>query len=105
MQLSKKECIKGYSFCEEYIITADLALILKNKSYDGISYNSTKNYGKDTESSGDDYKDNIAIITKLDSEHIYDRQLYDKIQLTVPIDISKIDIITKEDVEELLKEI
>ena len=82
-----------------------LALILKNKSYDGISYISTKNYGKDTELSGDDYKENIAIFTKLDSEHVYDRQLYDKIQLTVPIDISKIDIITKEDVEELLKEI
>ena len=101
----KKSALKGYSFCEEYIIPQILALILKNKSYDGISYISTKNYGNDTELSGDDYKENIAIFTKLDTEHVYDRQLYDKIQLTVPIDISKIDIITKEDVEELLKEI
>ncbi len=101
----KKSALKGYSFCEEYIIPQILALILKNNGYNGISYISTKNYNETIEPNGDDYKENIAIFTKLNSEHVYDRQLYDKIQLTVPIDISKIDMITKKDVEELLKEI
>ena len=36
---------------------------------------------------------------------MYDRELYDKINLTVPVDISKIDIITEDEIIDLLKEI
>lgn len=101
----KKSELKGFSFCEEYIIPQILALILKNNGYHGISYISTKKYEDFINVTGNKYKENIAIFTKLDKKHVYDRELYDKIQLTVPIDISKIDIITDKDINDLLKEI
>lgn len=101
----KKSELKGYSFCEEYIIPQILALILKNNNYNGISYTSTKKYYEYIATKSDNYKENIAIFTKLDSEHVYDRELYDKINLTVPVDISKIDIITEDEIIDLLKEI
>lgn len=101
----KKSELKGYSFCEEYIIPQVLALILKNNNFDGISYTSTKKYNEYAVANSDNYKENIAIFTKLNSQHVYDRELYDKINLTVPVDISKIDMITEEEIKDLLKEI
>ena len=58
----KKSELKGYSFCEEYIIPQILALILKNNNYNGISYTSTKKYYEYIATKSDNYKENIAIL-------------------------------------------
>lgn len=99
----KKSELNGYSFCEEYVIPQILALILKRNDFDGISYISTKQYN--VNNSNNSYRENIAIFTKLNPNHVYDHDLYTKINITVPIDINKIDDISLSDLDELRKEI
>lgn len=40
----KREDLKNFSFCEEYVLPQLLAQIVKNKKYDGIMYESTKRF-------------------------------------------------------------
>jgi len=105
----KKQELKGFTFCEEYVIPQMLAQILKIKGFDGIAYYSTKRYNhvkyKNNPESKVDFKENIAIFTKLTSEHVYDRDLYNLLNISVPIDINKIDTIDMDDLEEIKKEI
>lgn len=105
----KQQELKGFTFCEEYVIPQMLAQILKIKGFDGIAYYSTKRYNHVTYSSKNDtkidFKENIAIFTKLNSNHVYDRDLYELLTISVPIDINKIDQICLEDLEEIKDEI
>lgn len=103
----KKSELNGYSFCEEYVIPQIFALILKQNNFNGISYISTKKYNDidNINSNGNDYKENIAIFTNSNSNHVYDHELYDKINISVPIDINKIDDISLDDIIELCNEI
>ena len=100
----KRKELKGYSFCEEYVIPQILALVLRQNGFDGISYISTKKYG-DVDIENNRYKENIAIFTKIDTKHVYDRSLFNKIIISVPIDISKISEITLDNIKELQREI
>lgn len=117
---SRKQEQKNYSFCEEYVIPQLLAQILKNQGYCGIVYLSTKkfknlsiefsNYKDNAEIQKfflmeDTYKENIAIFTKIDEEHVYDRSLFEKIKISVPISIDKIEKITLNDLNLIVKEI
>lgn len=99
--------LKGFSFCEEYVLPQMLALILKNYGYDGIAYVSTQKYsGVSVEKESSlKFKENIAIFTKFSKKHVYDRDLFDKISISVPIDTTKIEEITIEDLTEICSEI
>lgn len=103
----KRQELRGYSFCEEYVIPQILALILKREKFDGISYLSTKkmeNVIYDVESEKE-FKENIAIFTKNNENHVYDKDLYEKIIISVPIDKNKLDEITIDDLNEINSEI
>ena len=110
----RRQELKGFNFCEEYVLPQMLAQILKRKGFDGVAYYSTKRYEnlvysedgvkKDLAYFRDDnfeFKENIAIFTKINMEHVYDRQLYDKIQISVPVSQQRIERITIEDIKEL----
>ena len=119
----KKQELKGYSFCEEYVLPQILAQILKTKNYDGILYYSTKKYDNiefkaipdnDQEYVKNNtklkncilgYKENIAIFTNLNTEHVYDRELFQKLDISVPIDINKIEKLTISNLEEIQNKI
>lgn len=116
----KRQELQGFSFCEEYVIPQILAQVLKTYEYNGIAYYSTKKYDKlkcfeqEDEKKGNpqdvwldrmEYKENIAIFTELNIEHVYDKKLYETLTISVPIDIKKIDIISIDDLEEVKDEI
>lgn len=107
---------KKYSFCEEYVIPQILAQIIKNEGYDGIIYYSTKKFSninfnddngqvKTKYEVKTKYKENLALFTNFNSEHVYDRNLYDKLKISVPIDISKVEDISIEDLENIYNKI
>ena len=104
---SKRRDHKGYSFCEEYVIPQILALNLKRSGFDGIAYLSTKKFEKVecTRENQSIHKENIAIFTNLSMNHVYDRSLYERMKISTPIDINKIEKVTIEDLEEVVKEI
>ena len=117
---------KDYTFCEEYVIPQILAQTLKNKSYDGVVYYSTKkfnevkffNMNKDLESKKDiiikesyninknnKYKENIALFTNFNKEHVYDEELYKKLEISSPINFYKVQKYKKKDLENICKKI
>ncbi len=112
----KRKEHRGFSFCEEYVIPQILAQTLKNKTYDGIIYYSTKRFEQlvinDNNKSGNnnkkikelirsEYKENVAIFTNITSDHVYDRELYEKLDISVPIDFSKVDDVDVKDIEDI----
>lgn len=102
----KRQELKGYSFCEEYVLPQILAQIVKNSKFDGIIYYSTKRY--DNVAVATDvlsYKENIALFTKADSKHVYDRDLYNKLKISPPIDVNKIEKISTRDIDDVKNEI
>ncbi|WP_310603357.1 hypothetical protein [Anaerosporobacter sp.] len=114
----KKQELKGFSFCEEYVLPQLLAQIIKNNNYDGIIYYSTKKFEKltfekkklgftlnDILNEDCEYKENLALFTDINTDHVYDKSLYDTIDISVPIDVSKIENITIEDLKQLQKDI
>ena len=105
----RRQELKGYSFCEEYVLPQLLALVLKNENYNGIVYYSTKYY-EDVTYSNDaevsmEFKENMAIFTNINTEHVYDKILYDKLFISVPVDKNKIYTVTMKDLEEIKGEI
>lgn len=103
----KRRDHKGYSFCEEYVIPQILALNLKRFGFDGIAYLSTKKFEK-VECAKENqiiHKENIAIFTNLSPKHVYDRTLYERMKISTPIDINRIEKVTIEELEEVVKEI
>ena len=110
----RRQELKGFNFCEEYVLPQMLAQILKRKGFDGVAYYSTKRYENLVYSEDGvkkdlayfrydnfEFKENIAIFTKINMEHVYDRELYDKIQISVPVSQQRIERITIEDIKEL----
>lgn len=110
----KKQELKGFSFCEEYVLPQLLAQVIKNKGYDGIVYYSTKKFTQLTFSNEEinrefklrnileqdyEYKENVALFTKIDVDRVYDKVLFDKIDISVPIDIFKIEELEFKDLE------
>ena len=82
-------------------------MILKRKDFSGISYLSTKKF-KDVKIDVEDkdaFKENIAIFTNLTLDHVYDKELFETISMSVPIDVNKIDAITIDDLKEITTEI
>ena len=51
------------------------------------------------------YKENIALFTQNNAAHVYDRVLYDKLNISVPIDKKKIEKISVKDIEDVKNEI
>lgn len=102
----KRQELKNYSFCEEYVLPQILAQIVKNNEYEGIIYYSTKRYDKlKLETKDLSYKENIALFTMTNADHVYDRDLFNRLKISVPIDKSKIEKISFKDIEEAKKEI
>lgn len=102
----KRQELKQYNFCEEYVLPQILAQIVKNHDYDGIIYYSTKAYEKvDAESDELSYKENIALFTKTATDHVYDRQLFDKLNISVPIDKSRTEKVFIKDIQDVHSEI
>lgn len=114
----KKGELKGYSFCEEYVLPQIFAQQVKNKGYQGIAYYSTKKFenltlqgDNEIKINNDDfyhdfgYKENIAIFTQLNETHVYDKDLYEKINISVPIGLDKIEKISITDLDEMKNEI
>lgn len=105
----KRQELKGFSFCEEYVLPQLLAQILKNEKYDGIAYYSTKYYeqisNKNDMHVNIEFKENLAIFTKLNMKHVYDRVLYNKLFISAPIDKYKIYYVTMNDLNEINEEI
>ena len=102
----KRQELKNYSFCEEYVLPQILAQIVKNNRYEGIIYYLTKRFDNLKLKTKDlSYKENIALFTMTNADHVYDRDLYNRLKISVPIDKSKIEKITSKDIEEVKKEI
>lgn len=110
----KKQELKGFTFCEEYVLPQILAQIVKTRGFDGIAYYSTKPYDKEEYETDEknyfgnlrmDFRENIAIFTKHNSNHVYDRQLFEKISISVPVDIRKVEKMTIQDLKEVVGEI
>lgn len=110
----KKQELKGFSFCEEYVLPQILAQIVKTSGFDGIAYYSTKPYDKEEYETDEknyfgnlsmDFRENIAIFTKHNSNHVYDRELFEKINISVPVDIRKVEKMTIKDLIEVKDEI
>lgn len=107
----KRQELSGYSFCEEYVLPQILAQILKTEEFNGVSYNSTKRYEniantcENNNFNDDYYKENIAIFTELNTEHVYDKNLYDKLSISVPINFEKIFSVTKDDLQDITNQI
>ncbi len=105
----------AYSFCEEYVIPQLLAQVLKNKKYDGILYQSTKRFKNidlaNRKSKGFefsyklDYTENVALFTKINREHVYDQELFQRINISVPVTLDMIDEVSLEDLERIKTEI
>ncbi len=51
------------------------------------------------------FKENIAIFTNINQTHVYDRELYNKLSISVPVDKNRIYTVTMNDLEEIKKEI
>lgn len=116
----KRQELKKYSFCEEYVLPQLLAQILKKKSFEGIMYQSTKKF-ENTSFEGKEevqerkvsfdfladssYRENIALFTNINNDHVYDKELFERINISVPINISQIDRITYKDLENIKDEI
>ncbi len=102
----KRKELKGFNFCEEYVISQILAQIIKNNKYDGIIYYSTKRYENvEVKTNILEYKENIALFTKNNNSHVYDYDLYKNLQISVPINMKKIEKINESDIEEVKEEI
>lgn len=102
----KRQELRGYSFCEEYVLPQILAQIVKNSKFEGIIYYSTKRYDNVTSTIDNlSYKENIALFTKTDSRHVYDRELYNKLKISPPLDENKIEKISIKDIEDVKNEI
>lgn len=101
----KKLELRGFSFCEEYVLPQMLAQILKNHNYDGIMYYSTKKFDDlvtNTDSGNSwKYRENVAIFTNYKQAHVYDRDLFNKLTISVPIDTTKIEKLSLEDLKEV----
>lgn len=117
---SRKQEQKNFSFCEEYVIPQLLAQIMKNNGYWGIVYLSTKKFKNLSMRSADNpeemeiidyilqedsYKENIAIFTQIDEHHVYDKGLFEKLRISVPISVDKIEKISLDDLHIIVKEI
>jgi hypothetical protein len=83
-----------YYFYEEYVLPQMVAQYLKETGKNGLVYSSTKKcLEQDTlrKVVNFSYKDNIAIFTHFDREHIYDDKLFHEVKISTPIAYSKID--------------
>lgn len=111
----RRQASASYSFCEEYVIPQLLAQVLKNKGYDGILYQSTKRF-KDVDMEEREHKgfefsyklgytENIALFTKINRQHVYDQELFHRINISVPVTIDMIDEVSLEDLERIKEEI
>lgn len=112
---------KDYTFCEEYVIPQILAQTLKNKEYDGVIYYSTKKFNnveikeklkEDKNSSkvyniskNNKYKENVALFTNFNKDHVYDEELYKKLEISPPINFYKVQNYTICDLENICKKI
>ncbi len=111
----RRQVLAEYSFCEEYVIPQLLAQVLKNRGYDGILYQSTKRFKnidlanrsrKGFEFSYKlDYTENIALFTKINREHVYDQELFHRINISVPVNIDMIDEVSLKDLKRIKTEI
>lgn len=111
----RRQASASYSFCEEYVIPQLLAQVLKNKGYDGILYQSTKRFKdvdmEDRKHKGFEfsyklgYTENIALFTKINRQHVYDQELFHRINISVPVTIDMIDEVSLEDLERIKEEI
>lgn len=113
----KRKEYKGFSFCEEYVIPQILAQTLKREKFDGIAYYSTKKFDKIRFDENDDiekdkyklkksmYKENIALFTNFTQDHVYDKSLYDNLEISVPIDINTIEKLDISQLDFIHKEI
>lgn len=107
---------KDYTFCEEYVLPQILAQTLKNKEYDGIIYYSTKKFD-DTKfdnikgniqlkgATKNKYKENVALFTNFNKEHVYDEELYNKIEISSPINFYKVQNFDIKDLEHICDKI
>ncbi|SHH24077.1 hypothetical protein [Clostridium grantii] len=86
----KRKELDSFTFCEEYVIPQLLAQILKKKQFKGVIYSSTKLKEKENdEKYNTKYKDNIAVFTNFNKEHVYDRELFNKLKISNPISLNK----------------
>lgn len=122
----KRKEHKSFHFCEEYVIPQMLAQVLKKNKFDGIRYCSTKKFNnvnfklneeekklkglyKDDLSCSKNilYKENMALFTniKYEESNVYDKELYNKITITRPIDLERLENISINDLEYLIEEV
>lgn len=114
---TRRQNIEKFSFCEEYVIPQLFAQVIKNRKYDGIMYQSTKafrnisfynnNIANHTKNFHyiTDYMDNIAIFTNINTEHVYDHDLFNRLQISTPITMKMVDDINIKDLERIGNEI
>lgn len=110
----KRQDLKKYSFCEEYVLPQLLAQILKNENFHGIMYQSTKKFENTSFeekkesfdfSDNSSFRENVALFTNINNNHVYDKELFEKINISVPININQVDRITYKDLESIKDEI
>ncbi|UZW14925.1 hypothetical protein OSC52_03515 [Clostridium pasteurianum] len=113
----KRKEHRNFSFCEEYVLPQVLAQTLKNELFHGIIYHSTKKFNNiNFEISSEEdswiqyikrtkYKENVALFTHFNDEHVYDRNLYEKLTISTPIDIAKLNTIKMDDLKNIQAEI
>lgn len=65
-----------------------------------INNNQIKNINKNSK-----YKENVALFTNFNKEHVYDEELYKKLEISSPINFSKVQDYTIEDLENICKKI
>lgn len=109
----KRKEHKKFYFCEEYVIPQILAYTLKKNDFDGIRYVSTKKFDsiricdKDDNGYSGVFKENIALFTniKYEDSYVYDEELFNKLNISRPIDLDRIEEITIQDLDDILEEI
>lgn len=102
----KRKEHKGFSFCEEYVLPQMLAQIIKKNNFEGIIYCSTRFKDKANDNEHKTvYKDNLALFTNYCREHVYDRKLYDKFNISNPTNYNQIRQVSLEQIEEICDKI
>lgn len=108
----KQSGINKYSFSEEYVLPQLLSQLVKKNGFDGIIYYSTKKFAlledEDKNALGKydiSVKENVAVFTNYDSEHVYDRNLYDKTVISIPVCYNQIEAIDYDDIRSISVEI
>ena len=75
----RRNVYKDSKFCEEYVLPQLLAQIIRSQKFDGIAYLATWPY-KDNE-----FGINYALFTNYNKTHVYDRNLYNKFEISSPL--------------------